>query len=55
VIFDDTSHFALWQDPDTFNRAMVRFLTEPSTTEPVPWHPVDGPFDDPRSIDPSGR
>ena len=26
-VFDDTSHFVLWQDPDGFNRAMVEFLT----------------------------
>ena len=27
VIFPDTSHFALWQDPEDFNAAMVEFLT----------------------------
>ena len=27
VVFDDASHFALWQDPVAFNRAMVDFLT----------------------------
>jgi pimeloyl-ACP methyl ester carboxylesterase len=29
VIFRDTSHFALWQDPTTFNQALVDFLTSP--------------------------
>jgi pimeloyl-ACP methyl ester carboxylesterase len=27
VVFKDASHFAMWQDPDAFNRAMVHFLT----------------------------
>jgi pimeloyl-ACP methyl ester carboxylesterase len=26
TVFADTSHFALWQDPEAFNRAMVGFL-----------------------------
>lgn len=26
VIFKDTSHFALWQDPDTFTQAILEFL-----------------------------
>jgi len=26
-VFGGTSHFALWQDPDNFNKAMVDFLT----------------------------
>jgi pimeloyl-ACP methyl ester carboxylesterase len=26
-VFHDASHFALWQDPDSFNRAMIEFLT----------------------------
>jgi len=26
-VFQDASHFALWQDPDGFNAAMVEFLT----------------------------
>jgi pimeloyl-ACP methyl ester carboxylesterase len=26
-VFQDASHFALWQDPDSFNAAMVEFLT----------------------------
>jgi pimeloyl-ACP methyl ester carboxylesterase len=30
MVFGDTSHFALWQDPEAFNRAMVDFLTTPS-------------------------
>jgi pimeloyl-ACP methyl ester carboxylesterase len=29
VILPDTSHFALWQDPDAFNRALVEFLAAP--------------------------
>lgn len=28
VVFEDTSHFALWQDPAAFNRALVDFLGE---------------------------
>ena len=27
VILPDTSHFALWQDPEAFNKALVEFLT----------------------------
>lgn len=27
VVFSDTSHFAHWQDPATFNRTLVEFLT----------------------------
>jgi pimeloyl-ACP methyl ester carboxylesterase len=30
TVFSDTSHFALWQDPATFNRVMVDFLTGPA-------------------------
>jgi pimeloyl-ACP methyl ester carboxylesterase len=30
VVFSDTSHFALWQDPETFNHAMLAFLGEPA-------------------------
>ena len=26
-VFGDASHFALWQDPDSFNQAMVEFLS----------------------------
>jgi pimeloyl-ACP methyl ester carboxylesterase len=29
-VFDDASHFALWQDPESFNQAMLGFLTAPS-------------------------
>lgn len=29
VVFDDTSHFAHWQDPTTFNKALVEFLVPP--------------------------
>jgi pimeloyl-ACP methyl ester carboxylesterase len=28
-VFKDTSHFALWQDPASFNKAVVDFLTAP--------------------------
>ncbi|HEU4731765.1 MAG TPA: alpha/beta hydrolase [Kofleriaceae bacterium] len=28
-VFGNASHFALWQDPDAFNKAMVEFLTRP--------------------------
>ena len=31
TVFTDTSHFALWQDPATFNRVMLDFLTAPFT------------------------
>jgi pimeloyl-ACP methyl ester carboxylesterase len=27
--FKDTSHFALWQDPEAFNKVLVEFLTSP--------------------------
>jgi pimeloyl-ACP methyl ester carboxylesterase len=26
-IFADTSHFAMWQDPESVNAALVEFLT----------------------------
>lgn len=29
VVFEDTSHFALWQDPAAFNKALVEFLDAP--------------------------
>lgn len=29
-VFDDASHFALWQDPESFNQAMLAFLTAPA-------------------------
>lgn len=32
-VFDDTSHFALWQDPATFNQVMVDFLAAQSSSE----------------------
>jgi pimeloyl-ACP methyl ester carboxylesterase len=32
-VFDDASHFALWQDPATFNQVMVEFLTAPGGSE----------------------
>lgn len=28
VVFQNTSHFALWQDPPAFNKALVEFLTK---------------------------
>ncbi|MEO8846835.1 MAG: alpha/beta hydrolase [Kofleriaceae bacterium] len=28
-VFKDASHFALWQDPDSFNKALVEFLAPP--------------------------
>lgn len=28
-VFKDTSHFALWQDPVSFNKALVEFLAAP--------------------------
>jgi len=36
VIFPDTSHFALWQDPAGFNQAMLDFLTEPDPLDHPP-------------------
>ena len=30
VILSDTSHFALWQDPAAFNKAILDFLAEPA-------------------------
>lgn len=29
-VFEAASHFALWQDPDNFNQAMVEFLSAPA-------------------------
>lgn len=29
AVFEDASHFALWQDPATFNKVLVEFLTSP--------------------------
>lgn len=29
VVFKEASHFALWQDPTTFNKVLVDFLTSP--------------------------
>lgn len=28
VVFEATSHFALWQDPESFNKALVEFLAQ---------------------------
>jgi pimeloyl-ACP methyl ester carboxylesterase len=33
-VFESASHFALWQDPDGFNQAMVEFLTAPGAASP---------------------
>lgn len=33
-VFDAASHFALWQDPEGFNQAMVEFLTAPAPAAP---------------------
>jgi pimeloyl-ACP methyl ester carboxylesterase len=33
VIFNDASHFALWQDPEGFNQAVLGFLTEPVASD----------------------
>jgi pimeloyl-ACP methyl ester carboxylesterase len=30
LIFKDASHFVMWQDPESFNRALVEFLTAPN-------------------------
>ena len=27
TVFKDTSHFAMWQDPTTFNKVLLEFLT----------------------------
>jgi pimeloyl-ACP methyl ester carboxylesterase len=27
TVFEDTSHFVMWQDPTTFNKVLVEFLT----------------------------
>jgi pimeloyl-ACP methyl ester carboxylesterase len=35
-IFPDTSHFALWQDPDTFDAALLAFLTGPAPSPTTP-------------------
>jgi pimeloyl-ACP methyl ester carboxylesterase len=29
VVFKDASHFVMWQDPESFNKALVAFLTAP--------------------------
>jgi pimeloyl-ACP methyl ester carboxylesterase len=56
LIFSDTSHFALWQDPPAFNQALVAFLSEPAPVEPLsPLLPVPAPGQpsgDPRGISP---
>ena len=30
VVFKDASHFVMWQDPESFNKALVAFLTAPN-------------------------
>jgi pimeloyl-ACP methyl ester carboxylesterase len=42
-VFDAASHFALWQDPDSFNRAMVEFLTAPARPMPSALSAVAAP------------
>jgi pimeloyl-ACP methyl ester carboxylesterase len=34
-VFKDASHFALWQDPEGFNQAMVEFLTARTSGDPA--------------------
>ena len=34
VVFENTSHFALWQDPTAFNKALLEFLTPVSLDPP---------------------
>ncbi len=34
LVLTDTSHFALWQDPEAFNHALVDFLTGPIARGP---------------------
>lgn len=29
IVFENASHFVMWQDPESFNRALVAFLTAP--------------------------
>jgi pimeloyl-ACP methyl ester carboxylesterase len=36
LVLPDTSHFALWQDPEAFNHAVIDFLTEPIAAERSP-------------------
>ena len=33
-VFAGTSHFALWQDPDDFNKVLLQFLTAPAAPAP---------------------
>ena len=35
-VFEAASHFALWQDPDSFNRAVVEFLAASGVRPPPP-------------------
>jgi pimeloyl-ACP methyl ester carboxylesterase len=44
-VFTAASHFALWQDPDAFNRALVEFLTAPDLAEPAGISPSTGSSD----------
>jgi pimeloyl-ACP methyl ester carboxylesterase len=32
VVFENASHFALWQDPESFNKALLEFLAATSPT-----------------------
>jgi pimeloyl-ACP methyl ester carboxylesterase len=42
-VFDAASHFALWQDPDNFNQALVAFLTAPAAATPSALSAVAAP------------
>lgn len=42
-VFEDTSHFALWQDPEAFNAALLEFLTDPRVPDPRPDPLADPP------------
>jgi len=44
-VFTAASHFALWQDPEAFNRALVEFLTAPDVVEPMAISPSTGRSD----------
>jgi pimeloyl-ACP methyl ester carboxylesterase len=37
-MFPDTSHFALWQDPKTFDDSLVSFLTSSASPTQIPAH-----------------
>ncbi|HEX4417968.1 MAG TPA: alpha/beta hydrolase [Kofleriaceae bacterium] len=43
TVFHSTSHFALWQDPETFNQALVGFLSK-QADDHTSDHPGDPPL-----------